>query len=293
MAGEGGVDEQDSRTWAGPHEAVLRLVRRPLWSGEIRPEHPFLVRCIRGLLSVDARDRALVLAGQAFIALIPLFIVVATLTSSADSEAIGSYLITRFDLVGGAAAAVDGLFARPPGSTSGITVISILMLLVSLNSFARSMRRTFERPWGLPPVGVAGSLDGLLAVASMMVMSASLSWVGASLNDAGPVRWLGAAAFLALAVPGWLVTLYLVLGRRVVRHDLLLGAGYAALVSLAASWSAALWFPQLVARDAGKYGVIGVSFALVSWLIVFSAVLVSVAYVSAEIFRSRGDAGGE
>src|SRR5204862_369431 len=57
-----------------------------------------------------------------------------------------------------------------------------------------------------------------------------------------------------------------------------------------------LVMPGLIATDAARYGLIGVTFALVSWLIVLGLTLVAVAVVSAELGRavhpSRGIPGG-
>lgn len=102
---------------------------------------------------VRLRDRALTLAGQAFIALIPLSIVVTGVLGSSGGAAVGRWLVDRFSLEGSSATAVLTLFARPPEPTSGMSFLSLAILLVSVNGFARALQRAFEAAWGLPGTG--------------------------------------------------------------------------------------------------------------------------------------------
>jgi hypothetical protein len=45
----------------------------------------------------------------------------------------------------------------------------------------------------------------------------------------------------------------------------------------------ALWMPRVIESNAAKYGIIGITFALLTWLIVVSLCLVMAAVISAEI----------
>ena len=56
-------------------------------------------------------------------------------------------------------------------------------------------------------------------------------------------------------------------------------AGFMQVVS---SVYATTYLPHLVTTDADRYGVIGVTFALLTWLIVICAGIVAIAVVSAE-----------
>jgi membrane protein len=49
-----------------------------------------------------------------------------------------------------------------------------------------------------------------------------------------------------------------------------------------------VWMPHLVTSNAERYGVIGVTFALLTWLIVLSAGIVVAAVVSAEAGTREG-----
>jgi len=47
-----------------------------------------------------------------------------------------------------------------------------------------------------------------------------------------------------------------------------------------------LWMPRLVGQNAERYGIIGVTFALLTWLIVLAACVVAAAVISAEFGRA-------
>ena len=131
-------------------------------------EQWFLVRCLRRYVAIRGTDRALVIGGQCFTAIVPLLIVVVTLTSSAGGETIAANINSRFHLTGSAAEAVETLFGRPPGAQSAITVGSVILLIASGLSLSRSLQRTYEAAWGLPPRGLRGTVHGLAALAILL-----------------------------------------------------------------------------------------------------------------------------
>ncbi|HEU4426982.1 MAG TPA: YhjD/YihY/BrkB family envelope integrity protein [Pilimelia sp.] len=242
----------------------------------------FPVRVLRRFTAINGRDRALVIGGQAFTTLIPFFIVVAAATRQSGSSIVADRLKQRFRLTGASAEALDSLFQRPPGATGAITLAGVVLLLVSLLSLTRSMQRAFETAWRLPPAGLRGTLDGLtgfgLLIASLLVLSLLVS----ALRPL-PAGTVLAAVLRGLAASGvWLVLQYLLLSRRIPVRRLVLGALVAGIGQTLVSLYSALWMPRVIEENANRYGVIGVTFALVSWLIVVGFAIVVSAVVSAE-----------
>jgi uncharacterized BrkB/YihY/UPF0761 family membrane protein len=233
------------------------------------------VRLVRLFVDIDGRDRILMLAGQAFIAVIPLLIVVATVSGTGGSSALGGYLVRRFALDGSAEESVRILFDRPPEATGGITLLSVVVLVWTSNSFARSLQRTFASAWGLPRSGMRGTVLRTAGLVVLLVVLFGTSWLGNVLEE-GPV--LGVVVVLVqlvVLVGGWALASHLMLARRVPVRRLLPGAVASAAVQLLVGWGTAIWLPGLVTRNADNYGVIGAALALVSWLIVVSATIVA------------------
>lgn len=233
------------------------------------------VRAARLFLDIDGRDRVLMLAGQAFIAVIPLLIVAATVSGTGGSSAVGTYLVRRFALDGSAEESVRILFDRPPEATGGLTLLSLVVLVWTSNSFARSLQRTFCAAWGLPRSGFRGTVLRTAGLVVLLVVLFGVSWVGNALREGPLLGGVAVLVQLAALVGGWALACHLMVARRVPLRVLVPGAVASAVVQLLVGWGTAIWLPGLVTRNADNYGVIGAALALVSWLIVVSATIVA------------------
>jgi membrane protein len=246
-------------------------------------------RCLARFRAIDGRDRTLALAGQGFTTLVPLLIVGAAFASD---DAVARHLIERFRLSGPAAEAVTILFSRPPGATGTITLLGIVVLAYSSLSFTRALQRTWEAAWELPPVGVRGTLHAATGVALLVTQLIALALMAQAFSGWPGAGLVGLVVRLVVATILWLELQSLLLSRRVARTELLPGAVVAGLGQVAAGVYSAVWMPRLIATDAARYGVIGVTFALVTWLIVIAFGVVIAAVVSAELRLSRVRADG-
>ena len=150
-----------------------------------------LGRLAWAMYEVRLRDRALTLAGQAFIALVPLLVVIASWLGSTGGEALGDYLVRSFELEGDTADAVHTLFSRPPDASSGTSVLSLAILLVSVSSFGRALQRTYEVAWGLPARGRSRAVRGALGTLALLVTMTAVilvknligGWPAGALDD--------------------------------------------------------------------------------------------------------------
>ncbi|TWD80053.1 membrane protein [Kribbella amoyensis] len=240
-------------------------------------------RIMVATVEIRVYDRALTIAGKAFIALVPLMIVVATVVSNSDAQAVADFLISRFSLTGASADAVRSLFGRPPSVSGGLTLLSVLTVLVSASSFARSVQRTYEVAWELPARGIRRTLDGIQGALLLLAALVALAYV-ASLADELPGGLIVSLVVqTCVAVPGWWLGTRLLLSRRVAWRLLLPGAVISALAQVLVSAAGAVYVPHLIERNANRYGVIGVAIALISWLVVLSLLVVASAVVGAQL----------
>ena len=248
--------------------------------------HSFVVACLVRFVQINGRDRILALGGQAFTAVVPAIIVVASFSS--DPNALGDRIIVRLGLTGSAADAVKELFAQPPGSTGAVTGLGILILFFSVLSFIRALQRTYEAAWELPPAGLRGTLHGLSSVALFAVLLVLIALLGTVSRSIPAGTFITLPLKVVVSAVLWLQLQRMLLSRRVSRRQLRPGAVVAGLMQVVTSVYAATYLPHLVSTDADRYGVIGVTFALLTWLIVVSAGVVAIAVVSAEAgFRQR------
>lgn len=248
--------------------AMSGLVARPL-ARVRRSVAPFFER----LVEVELFDRAVALASQAFVALIPLMVVSAALMPYDQQPSFADSIVSRFHLTGPSADAVEVLFATPGGVTSTLNGIGVFLLIISALSFCRAMQRLYEKSWRLAPRGLRSSGSHLLWLA-LFALYAS---IGTTLNTAAG-NWLGPGGRLAvgfgISYVVWMWTPYLLLGRRIERRALRATGVLTATGMTAFSAGSLFYMPRSIESSSAQFGSIGIAIAIVSWLIGGGFVLV-------------------
>jgi membrane protein len=234
----------------------------------------FAKSCIENFAALEGVDRALALAAQAFSALFPVLILIAALEPTGKGNDIADTLIDRFGLSGEGADAVRHAFAAPESVKGSVTVISILFVIFSALAFARALQRLYEKAWKLESRGIKSTGWGLGWLVIFSLYWAIISALG---DNSRPVIGLSLAFVL------WLVTPYLLLERRIpwrtlVPQALLTAAGIVGV----GIWST-VYMSRAVSTSAEQFGVVGVSFALLTWLVAMSFAIVAAATVGTAI----------
>jgi len=265
--------------------AGTRLREGPFWVIGILVD---LVRdWVSRFFAVQAFDRAMSIGAYAYAGLFPLLIVSSALRPRADNEDFAQVLIDEFHLTGAAAQSVQLAFAPAGNVQSSVTALGVLLLLYSALSFSRGLQRLYEAAYALPTLGMRNTPRGLLWLIFLAAVLSVRSALTGPLD--GAVR---IAITLALGVVVWLVTPYLLLGRRVgwrrlLPCSLLTAAGLGGV----GVWSV-LWMPHTLAASAEQFGLIGIGFALMSWLFAAAVVIVVAttggAMVGDRLARRRG-----
>jgi membrane protein len=248
-----------------------------------RAQSSLPVRCLRRFGAINGRDRALVLGGQAFTTVIPLLIVVAAAAPRENPTALADRIADRFHVTGSAAQAIRTLFERPPGATGTITLAGLVVLLFSLLSLTRSLQRTYEAAWQLPAIGVRGTINAVTAIGLLIASILVLSLLVGALRQIPAGSALVFVLRVVTNTAVWLVLQRLLLSRRVPIRRLLPGSIVIGVGSAVLSLYSALWMPRLIENNAGRYGIIGITFAMLTWLILVGFCMVVAAVISAEM----------
>jgi membrane protein len=244
------------------------------------------LRALHRFVAVNGKNRMVILASQAFTAVFPLLLVIASsVANSAGNNRLATSLIRRFRLEGQAATALETLFSRPPDAAGGFGVVSIVLLVFSVLSLARTLQDTFEAAWGVPARGLRGTLYGISGAALFVLEIAAVTLVASLLRGTpgGVVTaWL---ARVAESVLIWLLLQYVLLSGRVPWRRLVPGAVLAGAGQVVITACSAIYMPKLIAANSARYGVIGVALALITWLLVIAVAIVAGAVAGAELAR--------
>src|SRR4051794_66847 len=247
--------------------AGTRLRDRPLWVFQAIAE--LLRDWIARFFAIQAFDRAMSIGAYAYTALFPLLIVSSAVLPRTGNKDFADVLIDEFHLTGSTAQSVKLAFSPGGEVQSGVTALGAILLVYSMLSFSRGLQRLYETAFGLPALGMRNTPRGLLWLG---FLAAELTLRPVLMRPLDGVAQIVGTVVLGVAI--WLITPYLLLGRRV-RWRRLLPTALLTAVGMAGVgvWSV-LWMPHTIAASARQFGVIGIGFALMSWLFAAAIVIV-------------------
>jgi membrane protein len=252
---------------SGAERAPWRAGRR-LLAGPLEVGRDSAVR----FFGLQGIDRATALAGQAFTALVPLLIVYGAFMSRADGRDFADQLVQVFHLRGSTAASLRSALAPANTVEDEASALGAVLLVFSALSFTRALQRLYRLAWDQPSLGLRAAKWGLAWLAIVVVVLTVRPIVLGGLH--GVPRLVVSLVIVAAL---WLLTPYVLLGTRIAWRRLIPTALLTAAGMTALEVSSALWMPRTVAASARQFGVIGVAFALLSWLVAAGLVLVAAA----------------
>jgi membrane protein len=235
-------------------------------------------RSLDRFVELEGFDRAMALAGQGFAALLPLLIVIGSI-SPAEDDGLADSLIDRFDLSGSAAETLREAVSQPPHS--GLSAVGTVLLVISALSFTRAMQRLYIRAWRLDKLGLRANYWGLIWLGMFVAF-----W---SVQPAIVGLFGGLVAFaisLGLSTALWLLTPWLLTARMIPWRRLLPQAFLTAVGLLGLAIGAAIYFPRAVSTASAEFGILGVGFSLLSLLFAVALVLVVAAALGATLTES-------
>jgi len=241
--------------------------------------------------AVGVVQSGVVLAAQTFLALFPLFIAITAVLPSGVAAAVAQSLRTRFGISGSSDEIVRQLVGSREELRGGVTVIGAVVVLASATSFTRALQRVYEQAWGLPRMGVRGSIRGFAWLTGLVVY---LVIIGTAIRLAGtgtPGTVIRTVLVVAGAVLLWWWTPFLLLLGRVRARSLLPGGLLTAAAMLVLSKVSSVVVPRTVRNNERQFGTIGVVFAVESWLVVVACTIVLAAVVGAVAAQTDGPLG--
>jgi uncharacterized BrkB/YihY/UPF0761 family membrane protein len=267
-------------------ERIFRIMT--FW---LRPA--FVLRALNRFQRVAGFDRAIALASSALTALIALAIIAGAILPHVQAKDAAQWIIDRYGLSGGGAAAVNNVLSPAAGTNTDVSVVGALLLVVAVLSFSRGVQRLFEQTWELTPLSVRNTLNDLVWILGLVCYLLVSGWIH-RLIDPGRLQ-IGTNLALMPVTAIFLAWSGRVLSAKRIRSRDLVPFAILGAVTLAIYFTgAAVYVPHLFSSYATRYGPIGAVLAMISALFGFMVVVVVCAAVGREVFAEldrirRGD----
>jgi membrane protein len=230
-----------------------------------------------------------VLASQAFTALIPLLLVASAWAPADDRDIVSGGIIRRFQLSGSAADAVRQLFAQPGASATG--VFSVFLLFFAGISLTRRMQRMYQQAWDVEPSAGVGRALNVAFGLTVLVIGIGLLYLARTI-----VSWLPAVEVLVtplyvlVSVLGsfllWTTIPWLLLDKRITWLRLIPTGALATACSTVYGVASTVYMPRQLESYSERFGLFGVTLALIGWLVGMALILVATTAVASEFDRS-------
>ena len=238
----------------------------------------FVLRVLRDLGSLGLVDRGMTLAAHVFTSVIPILIVVGALRSRLDPEAAAIFA----EHLGFDESTAEILEQSLPGGAQELRatgVIGVVLLIIAATSFARALERSLRTIWHTPVVSIKFAWRWFAAVAVVVMGIAVIVATRIILIDEGLIPVIEFIAEVALWSALWWMTSWIVVNRRISLRELLAGALLAGVGFAVAGRDGRLVLPPLLGDSADRFGVLGMAFTYIGWLLVLACVLLVAATV--------------
>jgi hypothetical protein len=264
--------------------------RRPVIDTEAiqaRLAHSFPALLVRRFFELNPIERGLALGSKLFTTVVPLSILASALFST--SNGLADRMIDGFGLTGTGAEGVRTLFEVPSGQVrSTINVVGVLVLGYSLLSFARVLQRVYEQAWHLPALRSRGLGWGGLWMVTFAVYFSLSTPLQRVLYSHG-LRTSATITSLLFGSLLWLATPFILLGRRVPLRVLAPGGVASAILLSLFNLGSRVYLPHSITSQVRRYGLVGVTFTLLTWMFAFSLMLIVAAACGAVLGERRAD----
>jgi membrane protein len=243
------------------------------------------------LVDVRFLDRSVILAAQAFSAILPLFIVVASISPKPGGDSPAAFMARRLGLTADDVSSLQGAVVPPPSARASVGVVGVVLALLTATSFARALQRSYELAWQLPRAGLRAAWRPLALVIGLALYVELLFLFGRLVRGMPAGTFLEDLVAFAAAWALWTGAAWTLLGGRVrlrllAAGGLLTAVGFSVLRRLSA-----FYLPALVASNQQQYGLLGVAFTLYSWLSACAFIIVVATVVGAVLAEDPGRLG--
>ena len=227
---------------------------------------------------------------QAFLSLFPLLLVIVAAVGfvAGGGTDVAGKVVANLGLSGDASTAVRDAVDAAQRSKRTASIIGLAGLLWSGLGLVNALQYAYDQVWQVEDRGMKDKAVGLLwlgGAALLFVASAAVTTVLRWLPDV--LSPLGVLVGFAVSFALWVWTAKILPNRKATFRMILPGAILGAVGLEVLKAVGAFYVPRLVASSSQLYGSIGIVFAILAWLLLFSRLLVYTATLNVVLHERR------
>src|SRR4051794_33258570 len=232
----------------------------------------FALRVTRDLGNLQLVDRGMTIAAHVFTSVLPILIVAGAVRSRLDPRS-GPIFAEHLGLD----EATAGILQRSlPGGAQELRatgIVGVVLLVIAATSFARALERSVRTIWRTPQAGIRSAWRWIAAVAAVVLGLALVVATRILLRGDGPLPVVEFIAEAVLWTLLWWIACWIVVNRGVPFRHLLPGSVIAGVGFAVAGLFGKAFLPPLLADSALRFGVLGMAFTYIGWLLVLAIIL--------------------
>ena len=238
----------------------------------------FVLRVARDLGNLELVDRGMTLAAHVFTSILPILIVAGALRSRLDPQTDPIFA----EHLGFDDATAEILEKSLPGGAQELRatgVIGVVVLVIAATSFARALERSLQTIWHTPTVSIKFAWRWLVTIVAVIIGIALIVATRIIVHGDGAIPVIEFIAEVAIWSALWWIASWIVINRRVSLRELLPGSVLAGVGFAIAGQVGRVVLPPLLADAATRFGVLGMAFSYIGWLLALTGILLIAATV--------------
>lgn len=224
-----------------------------------------------GFVAIEPFDRAMTLAAQAFVSIVPMMIVMAALRPNQDG--FGSFMADTLGLTEETREALAGSVSTSATLGGTVGILGLLVALIGATSYSRALERMYAKIWQVRRPGLRSAWRWLTTVLAV-VLAIGLIEVTREATEGVPLPalWDFIVRVVVWAVV-WTYIPWALLHAQIPVRVLAFTGGVSALLLGLLSLAGQVYLPIVLLSGTRQFGVLGLVFAYIGWLFALSFAL--------------------
>jgi len=275
---------------------TLRLVARwkvrgtRYWDGlRGTPLGTLLERIVTGFTSIEPFDRAMTLAAQVFVSVVPIMIVASALRP--DTHSLGASMGDAMGLSDDVQATLAGSIPSSATVASGVGFFGFVVAFFGATSYSRALERMFLKVWEVPRPPLRTAWRWVATIVAVLVAIAVLAFTASILADRPIGNAVEALIRFAVWTVVWTYVPWVLMRAKISLRALAFTGAIIAIALTLLAGVGTIYLPIVLTTGAEEFGVLGLVFAYIGWLFVLSFAIVGATVVGRACAQDEGILG--